>query len=109
MPVIIWKDEEQWVASIGEEQMLVYMDIFDEAGHYGNGPEWEGFINYLLSKENPALLTRLDFDSEASNCLILAQSREDVYDVAKIIQEYCSDKERLLNTLREVEPGEFDF
>ena len=103
-PAQLLLDEDfQSVQVIGED-MLNYMELFEATGHYGNGPGWEDLVEHMLLIENPGLLDRCEFDSEADTCLVNLESPEDAVTLAKMIHEMVKNTTKMKQYLSEIDP-----
>ncbi len=103
-PAQLLLDEDFYSVQVVGEDMLAYMDLFEAAGHYGNGYGWEGLVEHMLLGENPDLLNRCEFDSEGDACLIRLESPEDAVTLAKMIHDMVKNTTKMKQYLSEVDP-----
>ena len=67
----IWATDRNGLESVGANE---YGDTFDKYGFAGNGESWREHIQYILEDKDPALLEHLDFDCNADEFLVWADS-----------------------------------
>jgi hypothetical protein len=71
-----------------------------------DGEGWDGFITYLLEKENPELLERFDLDYEGDVFIATCERKADVLVLADLLQYIFMDEEKMEEYLKEL-PEEY--
>ena len=77
-PFIIYKDNSYMVAAnINSDTTLDrFTALFEKYGGEGSGYNWAALIKVILKKENPDLLSHLDFDPEGGAFYLFADSEK---------------------------------
>ena len=87
---------------------MFFTDEFDQHGLYGNGYCWAGIVEQLLEEKNPALLKKVTLDPEADTCFISCPNEEVMNELAKMLHESFSTKEKLLDVLKSIDKSLLD-
>lgn len=97
-PFVIHKVDGTWLAQAhieGDELYPAYFQLFEKHDYYGNGYCWEGHVAEILRALDPALLERLDFDSEAGLFSVSFASREDSRRFTQLLSPIFADRAQL--------------
>lgn len=81
--------------NVGAEGLQKAEDLFEEHDNYPNGPGWEGLVTYIIEKESPDLIARIEFDSEGESCRAICQNEQDMVKLATLVQAVILDESRL--------------
>lgn len=71
-----------------------------------DGEGWDGFITYLLEKENPELLDRVDLDYEGDIFVATLERKADMITMADLLLYILMDDEKMEEYLKEM-PEEY--
>lgn len=77
------------------EMLPEYMELFASHDYEPNGYCWEGHITQILEKENPSLLSHIDFDPEAGGFYAVADSKESQLDFVNTLSPIFQDLSKL--------------
>ncbi|MFC4263960.1 Imm51 family immunity protein [Ferruginibacter yonginensis] len=109
-PFIIYKDGSYMVAAEIESKELFekYNPIFEKYEYSGNGYSWEGHIKQMLQKENPSLLKHLQFDPEAGDFYVFADSEKTQREFADLISKIFKNLPKLEQYLKTANREQID-
>lgn len=109
-PFILYKDGTYMVAAEIESEPLFtqYNPIFEKYKYSGNGYSWEGHIKQILKKENPGLLSHIQFDPEAGGFYIFADSETTQREFAKLMSSIFSNIPKLEEYLKTADRSKID-
>lgn len=87
---------------------MVFSEQFDQFGLYENGYCWASVIEKLVAREKPKLLVSIIFDPEADTCYMHCSDDKTMFELAELIHEFCSTKEKLIMLLMRIDKSDLD-
>lgn len=80
--------------------------LFQKYNTLPDGEGWDGFVTFLLEKENPELLDIFDLDYEGNIFIATCERKADMMVLADLLQYILMDDEKMEEYLREM-PDEY--
>ncbi len=96
-PFNIYKDDSYMVfLEIGRDPKVLdtYDPIFEDLDYNGSGNDWAALVSIVLKKEDPALISKVQFDPEGGGFYLFADSEKTQRQVAKYISNAFGDVKR---------------
>lgn len=90
-----YENKQYYTVYVWQDEMVHYIETFDQFGYYGNGVAWEELCRTMIELENPELLDKITTESEAGQATIYAVNKDVQIEVAKAIHKWSTDKEKL--------------
>lgn len=94
--------------TLTDDQMVKLMDVFDEAGRYGNGYNWEAVARQALRAYAPEFVGLVDYDPEAGMFVAFGEDRDALQKLGELLAQTFRDREFLEELLRDAEEDWFD-
>lgn len=96
-PFEIYRDDSHTIlADIQSKKVFDdYNSLFEKYHYTGNGYSWEGHIQQILQKENPSLLSHIEFDSEAGGFFAYADNETTQTQFAELLSRIFRDIPKL--------------
>lgn len=93
---------------LSDQYMVDVMDVFEEAGRYGNGYNWEAVARQALREYAIEYVGEVDYDPEAGMFVAFGESREALQALGELLAKALKDREFLEELLRDAEEDWFD-
>lgn len=93
---------------LSDNHMVGAMGVFEDAGHEGNGYNWEAVARQALREYAPEHVGMLDFDPEAGMFVAYGENREALQRLGELLARALRDREFLEELLRDAEEDWFD-
>ena len=87
---------------------MYFLELFDQHQLYGNGYCWAGIVEQLVDKENAKLLEKITIDAEADVCFISCPDKQSMTELAQIIHDFCSTKDKMIKVLKNINKSKMD-
>lgn len=80
--------------------------LFNQYHTLPDGEGWDGFITFLLERENPELLEKVDLDYEGDVFIATCERKADMIILADLLRYILMDDEKMEEYLKEM-PEEY--
>ena len=85
-----------------------FYDSFEKFGYSGNGHSWGSLVSFILKKDDPALLSRIDLDPEGDTFVAITYSLDDQKRLGRMLSAIANDLDKLEQYLEAVPADEME-
>ncbi|GIG89404.1 immunity 51 family protein [Plantactinospora endophytica] len=101
-------DPGNYCLMLSDMRMVDVSDVFEAAGHLGNGYDWTGVARSVVRSDAPDLADRFGYDPEAGTFVAYGTDPAALRQLGGLLQGAFHDRAKLAELIRSAEPDWFD-